>query len=216
MMNIIGTMQHRYWQRRGQRMLGRGKTDAALRCFQKALLLQNEPEDTFHLALALLGLGRYEEALGYLDKVAAQKPGREVVMLAQADCCLMLRRWDEAEATFVRLAKLRQGSRRYIDYLDLVRDPIRRDRHVISREFFIEAQRLLEAKKHREALEKMQEAHEMNPSNALVANNVGSLMLLLGHSPAEACPYFEKAVTLEPDNERYRENLSWLRRKIKP
>ena len=215
MLHYIDMFRHHYWQRRGQRMLQRGKSAAAFRCFQKAVLLQNEPEDRFHLALALVGLGQYEDALAYLDKVAQQEPDREVVLLAQAECNLMLRRWQQAEDQFARLAGMRAGSKRYAGYLEMVRDPVQRDKHVIAREYFNESQKLVEQKQPRQALQKMQEALEVDPHNALVANNVGSLMLLLGHSPGEACLYFEKAVALEPDNQRYRENLSWVRRKSK-
>jgi len=208
-------LQHRYWQRRGQRWLNQGRASAAYACFQRALLLQNEPEDRFHVGLALLGLGRYNEARGFIEDLAGGEQAPEVALLALAECSLMQRRWEEAEGLFAKLCDIRPGSRRYTDWLALARDGVRREKHVIVREYFNRAQALLEKKQPKEALQSLEEAWAADNTNALVANNIGSLLLLRGRTPAEACFYFEKAVTLEPDNVRFRENLSWVRRKVK-
>ena len=48
---------------------------------------------------------------------------------------------------------------------------------------------------------------------AEVNNNLGNVLLLLGR-PAEALPYFERAVALEPDNEMLRKNLERTREKV--
>ncbi len=191
----------------------KGQAKKALTLFEKAVMQNNSDGNLFLLALALVALNRYQEAEKHLETVYNSYDKNEIVLLSYAECLAMLRKWDAAEVVFAQLTRLQPDYLGYKNYLDMVRDPVKRDRFVISREYYAKAQLEVEEKRYQEALDHLMKAHEIDPENATVVNNIGSVMLLMRQPASQALEWFEKALALEPDNPRFQENLKHLKRK---
>ncbi len=198
---------------RGRRLLMKGNAKKALEYFEKVVLEDATEGSLFMMALALVALNCYKEAEKHLETVYATYDRNELVLLSYAECLTMLRKWDSAEVVFAQLARLQPNYQRYKEYLDMIRDAVKRDRFVISREFYAKAQLDVEEKQYEKALENLKKSHEINPDNATVINNIGSVMLLMGQPASQAIEWFERALALEPDNPRFQENLKHLKRK---
>ncbi len=193
----------------------KGMVEKAYTYFQKALLIENSLNNTFNVAIALMTLNRYSEADKYLAKIMAEEEPTEIVLLAAAECSLMLRNWDEAEKHYQNLAVQHPQKWEYQNYLKIVRDPVRKEKYVLSKEFFNAAQLSTQKKDFRTAFEQLKEAEKIDPENPNIVNNIGSVMLMLGYNLTDISPYFERAVMLAPDNERYKKNLLYIKHKMK-
>ncbi len=207
------TFVKNYRLSRGRRLLMKGQAKKALDYFEKVVLEDATEGSLFMMALALVALNRYKEAEKHLETVYNTYDRNELVLLSYAECLTMLRKWDSAEVVFAQLSRLQPNYKRYQEYLDMVRDPVKRDRFVISKEYYAQAQLEVENKEYTKALENLKKAHEIDPDNATVINNIGSVMLLMGQPANQALDWFEKALALDPDNPRFQENLKHLKRK---
>ncbi len=213
MLEILNSFLEKYRLIRGRRLLMKGHAHKALDYFEKIVVQNPCDQNLFMLSLALVALNRYKEAEKHLETVYNAHGQNELVLLSYAECLTMLRKWDSAEVVFAQLTRLQPDYPRYREYLDMIRDSVKRDRFVISREFYAKAQLQVEEKLYEQALDNLMKAHQVDPENATVVNNIGSVLLLMRKPASEALEWFEKALALDPENHRFRENLQHIKRK---
>ena len=163
-------------------------------------------------AVTLMGLYRYREAENYLRKVHSKYPEHDINSLSLAECLLMQRKWDEATNLFQEISSRNPENMK--EYLNIVKDVVLREKFVKSREYFAEATIELKNKNDLKALELLLIAEEYNPDNANILNNIGSVYMLL-KDYEKAYIYFEKAVLLDSDKEKFIKNLNLAKRKLK-
>ncbi|PID28775.1 MAG: hypothetical protein CSB55_03230 [Candidatus Cloacimonadota bacterium] len=214
-MNIFTGFREKYLQRRGQRMLMRGDHEKAYKIFEKNLFLNNSPQNQYNLSVALIGLGRYREADNFLSKLSEQYPDNEMILTCLGETSLMLGKWQNAIDIFEKLKSLNKFRKLYEKYSEISKDPILRDKFTTARKKINLAQKEIGAGNYKKALELLKFAAELQPDDAWLMNNIGSLMLTLKENPRDAYPYFEKAVILNPDNEKFKNNLSAVKKRIR-
>ncbi len=196
-------------------MLMRGDHEKAYKIFEKNLFLNNSPQNQYNLSVALIGLGRYREADNFLSKLSEQYPDNEMILTCLGETSLMLGKWQNAIDIFEKLKSLNKFRKLYEKYSEISKDPILRDKFTTARKKINLAQKEIGAGNYKKALELLKFAAELQPDDAWLMNNIGSLMLTLKENPRDAYPYFEKAVILNPDNEKFKNNLSAVKKRIR-
>ena len=200
--------------RRGKKLITQGKLEKAHLCFQKAVVLDNSTDNLFYLGLSLMSLSRFAEAKKYFTDIHEQNPENELNLLSLAECNMMQRDWLAAQRNYQQLCKLFPNNNAYQEYLKRSEDVVYREKYVVSRELFAQAERALFAKDKSQALEHLLEAEQYNPDNPNILNNIGSLLMLQKRYD-EAFPYIEKAVNIAPHNEKFKESFQRIKQKIR-
>lgn len=203
-----------YAQKRGLRLLSRGYPKKAYTFFEKALFSEANGANYFNMGICLMALNKHQEAAVHLQKALQFYPKNDIILLTAGENFLMLRAWEEAITCYENLTEIHPGSPKFEAYLLRAKDVVIRERYVISNEKFAASQTYIMQKKYEEALQLMQEAFALNPQNAVIANNLGSLSLVMGKGETAALPYFETALNLEPSNPRFRENVTLMQKRL--
>lgn len=214
-MKIFRKFFAKYLNKKGQRYLIRGQVKKAYSTFQKALFHQNSINILFNIGLSLTALNRNSEAETYYRKVLSIAKDNEIALLALSEALVMQRKWEQANEILQRLIDLSQKNKVYKKYLKRNKDVIKREEYVLVTELLNKSQILSQEKKYLEAKEIVEEALKINPKNANLHNNLGSLIYTITGKPKSALPHFQKAVNLEPQNQKFIKNLSFIQRKIK-
>ena len=209
-MSIIRTFREKYYLLRGQRFLMKGNPEKAYFYFQKAVFLGGSDQVHYSMGLCLVSMNRYQEAEHFLKKAVDKFPENDLVLVTYAECMLMQRKWEQARGIFEKLCELNNS--KYAKYLSVAIDPIKRDKYVAAKESFNEAQKAINNRDFESALTLLQKAYELDNHNAYVVNNIGSVMLSLGKPLKEVYGYFEKAVVIDPDNQKFRQNLLYVKK----
>ncbi|MFO7897233.1 MAG: tetratricopeptide repeat protein [Candidatus Cloacimonadales bacterium] len=200
--------------RKGKKQITEGKLEKAHACFQKAVILNNSTDNLFYLGLSLMSLARFEEARKYFADIQEKNPENELNLLSLAECNMMLRDWLAAERNYQQLTQQFPNNQPYQEYLQRSQDVVYREKYVISRELFAQAERALFAKDKAKALAYLLEAEQYNPNNPNILNNIGSL-LMLQKKYQEAFPYIERAVTISPNNQKFQDSYQRIKRKLR-
>lgn len=211
--DYINKFREKYNQQRGQRYLSRGIRDKAYKCFEKALLLNNDYVNQFNMALVLISMNKHNEAISLLEKVLEKYPDNELVLTTLAESYMILRNWDQAIERYMQLNDEHPKHSLYIRNLNRAKDVVGREKYVRSRELFFKGMELLDEQKYDESLAMLNEALELDPDNAIINNTIGHIMLMAQKKNEEIIPYFEKAVLLSPQNENYKRNLAQIKSK---
>lgn len=196
-------------------MLLKGKFEKAYQIFQKALLIENNFQNIYNLALVLITKEEYQEAEAYLKKLDDNFYDNEIFVLTLCKVFLMQRKWTEAKQTLDNFQKKFTGSRALKNLSLTVGDGVKREKYVRGHELNIEAKKETDKKNLEKALELYHEALELIPDDGYIANNLGSVMLLMGKKPEEAAKYFEMACKIEPQNRKFQQNLYYVKVRIK-
>jgi tetratricopeptide (TPR) repeat protein len=213
MPRLLNTIVSRLLVRRGMKLLARGLPDAAVDTLLRAAKYRSSIETDYALVLAYMGAAKYPEAEERLKTLPEGLFLEPTAGLIYGECLLRQRKWAEVETWFLALQEKLPNRPDLQAWIDLARDPARRERYVISREFAAEAQKCVDAGDFSRALKLLEDAIELTPDRAELHNNLGSVRLHLGVPHREILRHFEQAVRLEPDNRRYQTNLAYIRRK---
>jgi tetratricopeptide (TPR) repeat protein len=207
-------MRVRLWQKKGQKLLSRGKLSQALAVFQKLSEIDKSADTFFHYGLVLLGLNQYDEAEKYFTFVQKEYPDNYLNLLSLAEVKLFQKKWDEAVLIYQKLTKLHPEKESFAQQLQIAQDVVLREKYIKSKELMNEAREALNKKQGYKAIEKLEKALEYNPKNAHLLNNIGSIYLLKKEY-AKALENFEKALQLEPTNHQIQRNLAVAKRKLR-
>jgi tetratricopeptide (TPR) repeat protein len=199
-------------KKRGMNYLNKGKAEKAYRCFEKVILSEDSPENFFNLGLTLMGMFEYADAQKYLQKVYDKIPENDINSLSLAECLLMMRKWDEAKDILKKLRK--RNPKLAGQYLEIAKDVVLREKFVRSRELFRESTVELKNKNDLRALDLLLDAKDLNPENANILNNIGSIYMLL-KDYEKAHQFFEQAVSLSGKIEKFQTNLLKAKHKLK-
>jgi tetratricopeptide (TPR) repeat protein len=208
-------MKLKYFHYKGVTAMMKGKYEKAYNWMQKALMISNTAVYQYDMGIILLSLFKYEQASNYLRKVLSAVPDNEIALLAYAQSQLMLRSWEQAIETYSQLTKQHPTNVSYQRYLQMIQDPVEREKNVCAKELIHKAQ--VEVEKHQliDALNHLTEAESFDPTNSQIPNNIGAILISLGRSYDEILSYFEKALSLEPESEKIKRNIIFLRHKMK-
>lgn len=213
--DFLDYIKLKYFHYKGITSMMKGRYTQAYEWMQKVLLIANTTVYQYDMGIILLSLCRYEDAADYLHKVLDAVPDNEMALLAYAQCLMMLRNWSKAEECYVKLAEQHPTNISYQKYVETVQNPLLREKSVCSRELVNKAQEEVESRHLIEALEHLKEAESFDPSNPQIPNNIGAVLISLGRPYEEIILYFEKALSLDPENVRIKRNIIYLRQKMK-
>lgn len=211
MINIIEIIKEKFLVYQGQRFLAKGKPEKAYYYFHKVIFLNETPKVFLLLAITLMDMGRYAEALIFFTKIE-KVSDNELVLIGITECNIMLRKWDEA-ISFVNDNVKKSMKLKIIQ--EMLDNPIRREKYVIFKEFSQKGYSFIEKNDFKNGLIYLKKAEEISDQDAHLMNNIGSILNSLGEKPEKVYPYFEKALLLEPNNKRFKENLFYIKKKIK-
>ena len=214
MMSFFEDLTEKRLRRKGQKLLTKNDFKKAHLLFQKAILLNNSVENKFNLAVALLSLSEFSNAEKYLEDIYAEYPENELNLLALAECNIMQKKWDRAIKFYSDAVNLFPHKKSYIQYLDIAKDVVTREKYVKAKELFKEATIQLKQKNDKEALNILLQAHEYFPQDATIINNIATLYIMLKDFN-KAYNFSMKAVSLKPDDPRFQTNLRIVKRKLK-
>jgi len=204
---MLDIFRENYYKLRGHRLLSRGEFQKAYHFFSKALLINDTPQNVFVLALTLLSMGRVSEADKYLTKIKEHFKDNEIFLTTYAECKTLSRNWEEAKDVYNSLLNLFPNNPVYTHYINLLSDPVQREKYTHIRELITKSDKLSRENNNGEALKCLQSADEIAPNNALILNNIGSLLLSMRKEPEKILTYFRRACEIEPANVRYKKNL---------
>lgn len=182
-----------------------------------AALLEKTPDDAgLHASLAgaLGALGRYDEALKHLDEAIRIQPLNAEAYHNRAVIHERRGNRDAAIAeyrTALRYDPQYEPSRQALARLGATRgDAPRSDAERLAAAMAERASQTARRGDYQEAMKVLTEAVRIAPNYALVHQYRANVAYLMGDRPA-AIAALERALTLEPDNALYRENLRRLK-----
>ncbi len=205
--------KEKYYQNRGQRFLSQGLNQKAYNCFEKAILLNNDYINQFNMGLVLTSMNKHQDALAYLEKVYELFPENEVILTKIGETYTILRQWDKAIECYKKLHENHTDFSLYKNNYQRLLDPDLREKYVQSREFFFKGLLLQDQKLINEALEAFQQAIALDSNNAMLYNTIGIAMMIAKKDKKDIEYYFEKAVSLSPQNEGFKRNLARIKMK---
>lgn len=214
MKHFIHIWHQKQLNRKGQKLLVKGKPETALRIFQKAFLLYDSAEIEFNLALSLMALSRFTEAEKHLFRLQKEHPKNELNTLTLAECVMMQQKWQDACLLFENLKKINPNAVKYGEYLKIAADPVEREKYVTAKKLLREATLQLQKKNDDQALKLLLEAEHYFPENSNILNNIGSIYMLTKNYE-KAYRYFTKALPYDKQNERLKKNILLARNKLK-
>jgi len=214
-LDYINKFREKYNQQRGQRFLSRGQREKAYKCFEKALLINNDYVNQFNMALVLIAMARHKEAVAFLERTLEKYPDNELVLTTLGEAYSVLRDWDKALECFMHLTSDHPNNALYQKMLKRSQDVSAREKYARSRELFFKGMNLQQAKDYKGSTEALIESAELDSENAMIYNTIGYVMMMDRRSKEEIIPYFEKAVILSPQNEGYKHNLAQMKLALK-
>jgi len=212
-MNVIQKLLLPLFRRAGQRHLVYGNRSKALAIFAMLCRWSDTPDNQFNLALARMNLRQYTEAIALLEKIHKILPNQLFAGVTYAQCLMLARRFEEAEALYSELLEANPGNNLLSMLVSLSQNPVGRDKFATSLDLQYRASLLAEEKKTAEALSLLKQAVELTPDDAALHNNLGALKLKLKYPLKEVMADFSRAMQLSPDNDRYKRNYRkvWLK-----
>ncbi len=214
MMSFFEDIKEKHLKKRGQKLLSKNDFEKAYLLFQKAFLMNNSVENKFNLGISLLSLSEFSKAEKYLENIYDEYPENELNLLALAECNIMQRKWDKAVKFYQMNVKLFPDRKSYKQYLDIAEDVVAREKYVKAKELFKEATSELKKKNDKKALSILLQANEYFPEDAIILNNIATLYIMLKDF-RKAYSYAMKAVSMEPNDQRFQNNLTIAKRKLK-
>ena len=214
MIDYFEDFKKAYYRNKGQKLLVKGVPEKAYKYLEKALLLDHSAANMYNLALALLTMGKLDEAKEYLENICEEFPGNELATLTLSELYMQKRDWEKAVILLQQLTKLHPSNLNYKKYLARVSNPKTRENYIKAKELLNESQVLIQQKRFKDATEKLKKAEKLDPENPYIKNNLGSYYLMLEKDAKKAFAYFKEAFELEPNNPKFKQNLERARREI--
>lgn len=168
------------WNHLGLAYYGAGQTDDAIRSYQQAIALdRNLAATRFNLGLLYLEQNRNQDAISELTTFTALQPNSTEGWLRLATAQIRIRRFDDAEKTFVRVQKLDSKNPEMLDGMGVIQ---------------------LQRKRPRDAFNYFEAALQQNPRFApALLNEAIVLQQYLNNRPA-ALQKYEAYLALKPSN----------------
>jgi tetratricopeptide (TPR) repeat protein len=200
-------------QMRSELLLGLGRYQEAIADGTRAHALDPANADTCsNIGSAFNALNRYAEALSWFDRALNLNFLLDAALYNKAFSLGKLRRFDEAMAIHDRLkARLGDGGRvTDLNLASLLFNIGRLEDALAALDLCLEKRPddvaalqlrgvcLRSLKQPERSLADSRRAHQLDPGNAGVCNNIGTVLHELGRD-LEALPWFEKAIGLQPD-----------------
>lgn len=217
MWNLIESLYLAFLVKKGQKLLGKAKPEKALGCLQKAYLAHACEANCFNLALcyaALLMLDNAQKLLEILI-VSPTYCDHELVLISLADVYIMQKKWDAARKILSKLQKAHPKNEIYVQQNQLINDEKARENYVESRLIFHEGLKKFQEKNYQAAYDFLIKAHQLDKTNAFIVANLASVSLFLKQDANTTYAYFETACQLAPDNQKFRNNLVYAKRKLR-
>ena len=213
-MSFIDIFKEKYYFRKGQKSLTTGNFSKAFDYFQKAVLLNSSETNIFYLAISLMAQRNYAHAEEYFQKVYQKFPENEINALSYAECLLMQKKWRQAIEIYRKLVSDFPQKSKYAEFLQRAENVVEREKYVKSKLLFNAAEEMIRDKDSEKAVKLLEEALQLNPNEANIANNLGSLYFARKDFP-NAYRFFEKAVTMAPHNRKFRKNFSLVKKSLR-
>jgi Flp pilus assembly protein TadD len=214
MYQYIKGVRAEFARKRGQKLLVNGKTTKAEKCFRLALNLADNPENHFNLALTLLSEHKFTEAEKHFATVNQKFPENELNNLAMFECLILQGKWQKALDQIEVLCSGFPENMKYKKLSDIAKDEVLRENFCLFKFLNFQAYELLQNNKLEPARLKYAEALTLFPDEIEVLNNLGSIHLKR-QEYNQAFSYFEKALSLEPDNRTLQKNLLQVKHKLR-
>ena len=201
-------------RKRGQKFLVKGNNDKAVKCFRKALQLSKNTENVFNLGLGLLNQMQLKEAEEYLSRVADEFPENAISGLAYFEVLILQERWQAAIDQITVLIGYEPENKRFLELKEMAEDVVHREKYRNAKILGFKAFELLKQCKYKEALEQYEGVLNFAADDVELFNNIGYLYLKKGNY-TQAYSYFEKALLLEPENRKLRQNMALVQNKLR-
>ncbi len=214
-MSVITNFIINLLRKDAQRHLLYGSRKKALALFQRIYNLSPTIENQFSLGLCLMNLRRYAEAAALMQPIQDKLPDQVFAGTTYAQCLLLSRRFEDSLQVYQRLNEQNPGKHTLPLMLNLLSDPIERDKVATSLDLQLQASLLQEEKQYQTALDMLQTASGLTPDDAVLHNNIGSLKLKLKYAPEEIMKDFARAMSLNPENDQFKRNYRKVWQKIK-
>lgn len=198
----------------GIRARNMGKLDYAVRCFEEAAALNDEPETLSLLAGTYLQTNRIDDARITLDRLAAQTPSDVKVLLSLANVCFMQEDYEamnnacqkalalddkNAQAYFLT-ARAERGLKNYLNAIVMLTKAIAQDES-FTQAYLLRAEILWEMRQANEALDDLNHILPLKPDDEEALLLKGKIEAALGHI-GEAHTCFDKIMQINPFNEQ--------------
>jgi tetratricopeptide (TPR) repeat protein len=187
-----------------------GQHDHAVAWIARAIRQDPKPEYLASLGTTLQQQGRYEEALGVLDKAVQLRPDQAELWRQLGDILVQLMRYDQALLSFQHVLKLdprhpdalyKSGAlfnqlgrhKEAITHLDLSDKVLPNHGPTLQ----ARAQTLYNLNRLEESQAEGRRAYRLDPDNADTCNNIGAALRALGRYQ-EALGWFDKALKIRP------------------
>ena len=213
-MEFIDKYRIKLWQKKGQRLLQRGKSEKAKVCFKKILDLSNNPENLFNYALTEMNLFNYEKAIELFKEIREKNKDYFLNNLALAESYLIMKKWDDAEEIFYELSQKYPDNPNLKNYLIISGDVVKREKYVKVKKMMEKAVKCLKDKEYSHAIDYLKEAESTQPDIPYIKNSIGEIYMLQ-KDYALAFEYFKKVIAMEPDNPKFQKNWSKILRYVK-
>jgi tetratricopeptide (TPR) repeat protein len=176
----------------GIRLLKRGQYDRALEHLLNAHVASPEyPELSYYLGLCYTHLGRYDEALLYLEQVVTSELSFSHIYQSR-----MILGYIYSVTGRFRLAEF--------EFRRLLEDGFDSARTRSALGYVLHAQQDLEA-----AIRELEKAIELDGENPNALNSLGFILADTGRDPRRAVDYCQRAVRHAPKNASYLDSLGW-------
>ncbi len=210
--DFFNNFKHNYYRMRGQKLLFSGEPEKAYHYLEKALLCDDNETNIYFFSLALITLGRLDEAEKYLSNLVGNYPDNELATLSLSELFVQKRKWDQAIVLFEKLVEKHPSNNNYRQYLQRIVDPNARENYIKAKEMLNESLLLLNQKQTDQALNKLLAAAKIDPDNPYIQNNLGSIYMLIKKDKKKAMEHFHKAYQADPNNLKFKKNLEAARR----
>lgn len=176
----------------GIRLLKRGQYERALRHLLDAHVESPEyPELSYYLGLCYTHLGRYDEALLYLEQVVTSELSFTHVYQSR-----MILGYIYSVTGRFRLAEF--------EFRKLLEDGYDSARTHAALGYVLYAEEDLDG-----AIEELERALELDPDNGNALNSLGFILADTGRDPRKAVDYCRRAIRRQPKNPAYLDSLGW-------
>ena len=203
----------KYHKLRGIRFMSRARFKKALTHFERAILLHEDLDSMFYYSTCLISLNQHNKAISYLERVLEKSAENILVSTMLAECYLVDREWEKAEQ-FINTLQVNNEENQFVLKLqNIAQCPVLRENYATSKEYFFKSMDDLENTRYDSAFENIKKAIEFDDENSSHYFTAGLILFTAKKPKQEIENYLEKAISLSPQNENYKQQLHFIKTK---
>lgn len=197
----------------GIRARNMGKLPYAIKCFEEAVALNDEPETLGLLASAYLQAGRTDDARITLDRLTEKEPADIHALLSLASVCYMQEDYEGMDTAcqkaialdeqnpqaYFLAAKAARGVKNDLNTIVMLTKAIAAD-ETFAQAYQLRAEVLWDMRQPNEALDDLNRILSQNPDDEEALLLKGKIEAVAGHTE-EAAGCFDKVMEMNPFNE---------------